>query len=131
METPHALAAFGALSQPTRLATFRLLIQALPAGLPAGEIAAALAVRQNTLSAHLAVLAEAGLVRGERQGRTIRYHAEIDRLRALLGFLTQDCCGGRPDLCAPLADALTGVPARPACEPNTETEPPCRSSNAT
>ena len=85
MEINDALTAFAALSQPTRLNAFRLLIQAGPNGLAAGEISDALHVRQNTLSANLSVLLGAGLVRNERQGRSIRYFADMDGLRGMLG----------------------------------------------
>jgi ArsR family transcriptional regulator, arsenate/arsenite/antimonite-responsive transcriptional repressor len=106
MEQNRALAAFAALSQPTRLDVFRLLIQAGTAGMAAGEIGTALGVRQNTLSANLAVLLNAGLVHNERQGRSIRYFADMAGLRALLGFLLRDCCGGRAELCQPLIDEI-------------------------
>ncbi len=62
-----------------------------------------LGVRQNTMSANLAVLAHAGLVRTRREGRTVRYAADTDAVRGLLDFLMRDCCGGRPELCEPLA----------------------------
>lgn len=106
MEINDALTAFAALSQPTRLNAFRLLIQAGPNGLAAGEISDALHVRQNTLSANLSVLLGAGLVRNERQGRSIRYFADMDGLRGMLGFLLQDCCGGRSELCQPLIEEI-------------------------
>ncbi len=106
MESLSALSAFSALSQTTRLDVFRLLIRVGPDGMAAGEIGAALDVRQNTLSANLSVLLNAGLVRRERQGRSIRYFADMDGLRGLLGFLLQDCCGGRADLCQPLIDEI-------------------------
>lgn len=102
MEKKDALAAFAALSQSTRLDVFRLLVQVGEVGMSAGEIAAALDVRQNTLSANLSVLLHAGLVRNLREGRSIRYFADTDGLRGLLGFLLQDCCGGRPEICDPL-----------------------------
>ena len=106
MDSFAALRAFAALGQSTRLAAFRLLIQAGPGGMAAGEIGAALDVRQNTLSANLAVMLNAGLVRNERVGRSIRYRADMDGLRGLLAFLLQDCCRGRPELCQPLIDEL-------------------------
>jgi DNA-binding transcriptional ArsR family regulator len=106
MDSQHALRAFAALSQPTRLDAFRLLIQAGPDGMAAGEIVAALGVRQNTLSANLSVLLNAGLVRNAREGRSVRYRADMDGVRGLLGFLLQDCCGGRAELCQPLIDEL-------------------------
>jgi DNA-binding transcriptional ArsR family regulator len=106
MESSRALAAFAALSQPTRLATFRLLIRTGPDGMAAGAIGAALGIRQNTLSSNLSVLLNAGLLRNERHGRSIRYYADMDGLRGLLGFLLQDCCGGRAELCQPLIDEI-------------------------
>ena len=112
MESTDALAVFSALSQPTRLAVFRLLMEHEPAGLPAGDVAQALDVPQNTMSSHLAILSRAGLVAAERAGRTIRYRAELDRVREIASFLVQDCCGGRPELCAPLVAEFT-----PCCTP--------------
>lgn len=106
MDILDATDAFAALSQPLRLKAYRLLVQAGGDGLMAGEISDALDVRQNTMSANLAVLLNAGLVRRERQGRTIRYFANIETMRALLGFLLQDCCGGRPELCQPLIEEI-------------------------
>lgn len=109
MEKIAALSAFAALSQETRLDVLRLLIRAGSAGMAAGDIAAALEVRQNTLSTNLAILTRAGLLRGHRQGRTIRYVADMGGLTALLAFLMEDCCGGAPDVCRPVLAAL------PAC----------------
>lgn len=106
MEVNRALSAFAALSQQTRLDVFRLLIKAGPDGVPAGEIADRLEVRQNTMSANLAVLLNSGLVRNERHGRTIRYFADFDAVRGLLAFLMEDCCGGRPELCQPVIEAI-------------------------
>lgn len=102
----QALSAFAALSQATRLDVFRLLVKAGDTGLTAGEVAQTLGVLQNTLSANLSVLLHAGLVRNTREGRTIRYFADMDRMRALLGFLMEECCGGNPDQCQPVIDAL-------------------------
>lgn len=102
MDKNSALTAFAALSQETRLDVFRLLIKAGENGMPAGEISETLDVRQNTMSTNLSILAQSGLVRNERQGRSIRYFADVDGLRGLLTYLMDDCCGGRPDLCAPL-----------------------------
>lgn len=100
METSDALAAFAALSQPMRLDVLRWLIAAEPEGLTAGDIAAALEVRANTLSANLSVLAQAGLVRSQREGRQIRYFARVETVQALTLFLLRDCCGGDPAACA-------------------------------
>ena len=102
METESAILALGALAQATRLDTFRLLVRAEPTGLPAGEVARKLNVPQNTMSAHFAILARAGLIWSERRSRSIIYRADIDRLRALMTFLAKDCCAGSADLCAPL-----------------------------
>ncbi len=113
MEEGIALAALAALAQSTRLAVFRLLVSHEPHGLPAGDVAVALEVPQNTMSAHLAVLARAGLVATERQGRSIIYRARLDTLRALMVFLARDCCSAHPELCAPLlADLACCPPAK-------------------
>ncbi|WP_108484799.1 ArsR/SmtB family transcription factor [Oceaniglobus ichthyenteri] len=106
MDTKDALNAFAALGQPTRLDVFRLLIKAGKAGMSAGEIGTALDVRQNTMSANLSILARSGLIRSEREGRSIRYFADMDGMRALLGFLMEDCCGGCPELCQPVLDEI-------------------------
>ena len=113
MDSELAISALSALAQGTRLETFRLLVKHEPHGLPAGEVARLLDVPQNTMSSHLGTLARAGLVRSERQSRSIIYRAELDRLRDLMLFLVKDCCGGRADLCAPLIAALT-----PCCLPD-------------
>lgn len=119
METNRATTAFAALGQPIRLSVLRLLVQAGPEGMAAGGIAAALDVRQNTLSANLAVLSQAGLVRGERQGRSIIYTADMEGLRALVSFLLQDCCGGRAELCEPVLNDISC-----ACRGNHEPDRP-------
>lgn len=106
MEKIRALASLSALGQDTRLDVFRLLVRAGSAGMLAGEIGAALDVRQNTLSANLSILLNAGLVRNAREGRAIRYFADMDGMRALLAFLMEDCCGGRPELCQPVIDEI-------------------------
>lgn len=106
MDKSLALSAFAALGQPTRLDVFRALIRAGGAGMLAGELSRALEVRQNTLSTNLAILLNAGLVRNERQGRAIRYFADLDGVRALLGYLMEDCCGGNPELCQPVIDEI-------------------------
>lgn len=106
MDKNRALIAFGALSQPTRLDVFRLLIKAGAVGMSAGEISETLSVRQNTMSANLSVLVRSGLIRNAREGRSIRYFADMDGMSGLLAFLMEDCCGGRPDLCRPVIDEL-------------------------
>lgn len=100
------MSALGALSQETRLAVFRLLIKHGAGGLPAGRIAAALGTRQNTLSSHLSILVNAGLVKRAREGRSIRYRADFARTRRLLAFLLEDCCQGDAEICAPLLDEI-------------------------
>lgn len=113
-----AIAAFAALAQPTRLDVFRRLVKAEPDGLPAGDIARQCAAPHNTMSAHLAVLERAQLVSSERRGRSIIYRARLERLRAVTMFLLEDCCGGRPEICAPLAQSLAACAASqgPACQ---------------
>lgn len=100
MDKKIVIQALSALAQPTRLDAFRLLVRAEPAGLPAGALADALAVPQNTLSAHLAILSRAGLAHGLRKSRSIVYRADLARLRDVAAFLIEDCCGGAMD-CAP------------------------------
>lgn len=107
MDADSAIAALAALAQATRLDTFRLLVRAEPDGVAAGEIARLLEVPQNTMSAHLAILARAGLVRSDRRSRSIIYRADVGSLRALMSFLAKDCCAGSSELCAPLVAELT------------------------
>jgi DNA-binding transcriptional ArsR family regulator len=111
MENIEAIEAFSALAQTTRLDAFRLLVAREPEGAPAGELARLLAVPQNTLSTHLAILTRAGLISGERHSRSIVYRANLARLREITAFLVNDCCAGRPELCAPLIADLA------ACRP--------------
>ena len=117
MENEDAIAALAALAQLTRLETFRLLVKHEPDGIPAGELARILDVPQNTMSAHLATLSRAGLVRGERHSRSIIYRADLDRFRELTLFMINDCCGGNAKICAPLIESLT-----PCCEPKAATQ---------
>ena len=105
MQLPTAVEALSALAHGHRLTAFRLLVRAGGEGLPAGEIARELGVLPNTLSTHLAILGHAGLVQSRRDGRSVIYTADYDGMRSLLGFLVADCCAGRPEICAPLADA--------------------------
>jgi len=107
VENSLAISALGALAQGTRLDTFRVLVRHEPDGLAAGDIARQLNVPQNTMSAHLGILARAGLVHSERHSRSIIYRADLDGLRALTLFLVKDCCAGSPELCAPLLAELT------------------------
>lgn len=104
MQLPVAVEALSALAHGSRLAVFRLLVKAGPEGTPAGEIAREIGALPNTLSSHLTILGHAGLVRSRRDGRSIIYSADYTRMRDLLGFLMDDCCAGRPEICAPLAE---------------------------
>ena len=106
MDKTQALASLSALSQTMRLDLFRLLVGAGPQGMCVGEITRAMKARQNTVSTNLAILTRVGLTRSEREGRSIRYFANLDCMAALLSFLMEDCCGGRPEACAPLLDAM-------------------------
>ncbi len=108
---PHAVDRLSALAQGHRLAVFRLLVKAGPDGMPAGAIAREVGVRPNTLSTHLAILDHAGLIHARREGRSVIYAADYAAMRSLLGFLVEDCCGGAPEICAPLAELM------PACGP--------------
>ena len=101
MESNTAVRALGALAQETRLALFRLLVKAGPDGLAAGEIAERLDVPAPTLSFHLSQLSHAGLVASAAPGRSILYSADFEAMQALVDFLTESCCGGRPELCRP------------------------------
>ena len=119
MEPELAITALAALAQTTRLETFRLLVKHEPNGLPAGELARVLDVPQNTMSAHLSTLSRAGLIKGERQSRSIIYHADLDAFRELTLFMIKDCCGGREELCTPLIQSLT-----PCCTPKEQPDHP-------
>lgn len=107
METKNAVASLSALAHEGRLATFRMLVQAGPEGLAAGEIARRLDALPNTLSASLNVLSHAGLIASRRDGRSIIYTAHYDAMRGLLAFLMEDCCAGSPEICAPLAAVVS------------------------
>lgn len=111
MEIKSAIASLSALAHEGRLATFRMLVQAGPDGIAAGEIARRLDTPPNTLSANLKVLTHSGLLASRREGRSIIYRARFDQMSQLLGYLMEDCCAGSPEICAPLAEVL----ARTAC----------------
>ncbi len=110
MEYPEAAAAFAALSVETRLSLIRLLMEAGPTGLPAGDIAASLGLPPSTTSFHLAALERAGLTQATRQGRQIIHAVRVAGIRQLLTFLTETCCGGRPELCGDIARLLPPLP---------------------
>jgi len=118
MDIRKAVAALDALAQPTRLKAFRRLVAAHPEGLPAGEVARVCKVPHNTMSSHLAALTRAGLVSVRRDGRNMNYRADLNGFRALVVFLTRDCCDGQPEICAPLLAEL----ADPCCTPARQVE---------
>lgn len=103
MESKLDTAALTALGHAGRLAVFRLLARRAPDWVPAGELANALGLKQNTLSVYVAILTRAGLLRQRREGRSILYSIDFARTGALIDFLLNDCCRGRPELCEPLA----------------------------
>ena len=101
MENADAVASLAALAQEHRLAIYRILVQAGPDGMAAGDVASAVGIAPNTLSFHLDRLRHAGLVSVARQGRSLIYAARYETMNNLLGYLTENCCGGRPELCEP------------------------------
>ena len=102
---PSAATGFAALSHERRLAVLRLLVRAGPQGLAAGEIARSVGLLPNTLSTHLKALALVGLVTPRRAGRSLLYAADLGAIRALLAFLIDECCDGRPEVCEGLSRA--------------------------
>ncbi|MFC3674475.1 ArsR/SmtB family transcription factor [Ferrovibrio xuzhouensis] len=96
-----AVTAFGALAQETRLAIYRLLVERGPGGLPAGAIAEALGVPSATISFHLAQLRGAGLITQRRESRSLIYAVDVAAMNGVIAFLTDRCCGGNPEICAP------------------------------
>jgi ArsR family transcriptional regulator len=115
MESENVILALAALAQTTRLDVFRLLVRSEPEGLAAGDIAKALAVPQNTMSSHLAILSRAGLVSAQRFSRSIVYRADLAQFQAVVLFMLKDCCDGRPEICAPVIEGLT-----PCCPPKSK-----------
>ena len=109
MDTPQAVAALAALAQESRLAIFRLLVEAGPTGLSVGEIGAAVQAAPATLSFHLKELFRAGLVASRQEGRFVFYSANYESMDRLLGFLTENCCARDGTDCGPSC-----APKRPA-----------------
>lgn len=107
MDTKSAITALAALAQESRLATFRLLVQAGPGGLAASKIAEALGTPASSLSFHLKELSHAGLITPRQEGRFIIYAAQFDTMNGLLSFLTENCCGGNP--CNPVCEPACGA----------------------
>jgi DNA-binding transcriptional ArsR family regulator len=112
MESDDAIAALGALAQATRLDIFRIAVAAHPEPVGAGEFARRCGVPHNTMSTHLAILTRAGLLASARDGRAMHYRFRLEGFRELMKFLSGDCCGGRPEICAPLLADLV-----PCCPP--------------
>lgn len=106
MEITAATRAFEALGHPTRLAVFRLLLPTGSEGLAAGAISGQLSLPPSTLSSHLSVLKDAGLIQARREGRYLCYSVHRAGLADLVGWLLQDCCGGSPELCAPVLSRI-------------------------
>ena len=115
MEATTAVKQLSGLAQDSRIEVFRLLVKAGMEGLAAGEIARRLRTPANTMSAQLLVLSNAGLIGARREGRSIIYAVRFEAMRDLLVYLTEDCCGGRAEVCAPLAEI-----ARRCCQPEKE-----------
>ena len=99
MDKMNAIKALSALAQESRLEAFRLLVRRGPEGMAAGDIARMLEVPHNTLSAHLAILTNAGLVVSRRAGRSIIYAVDFAGMRDVLSYLMEDCCQGKPEVC--------------------------------
>ena len=108
MQAASVIRALGALAQEHRLAVFRLLVQAGPAGMPAGALAEAQGVPSSSMSFHLAQLANAGLVTQRRQSRSIIYSADFGAMNALMAYMTENCCGGVS--CAPANACSPDIP---------------------
>jgi DNA-binding transcriptional ArsR family regulator len=123
MEIQDALESLAALSQETRLWVFRVLVQAGPEGLPAGEIADALSCRQNTMSSHLRQLHATGLIDSRRQGRQVVYRANYGAVRELIMFLVEDCCDGSSQVCEPLGQSLAACCAKDSAAFDTQQHP--------
>jgi DNA-binding transcriptional ArsR family regulator len=115
MDERQALIAFGALSQETRLRILRMLVTAGPEGVAAGSIADSVEVSPSNVSFHLKELERAGLVSARRDSRSIVYSAEYDALTGLIRFLMEDCCSGKPEICAPAIAAPCCSPVSDGC----------------
>jgi len=118
MEIKAAVAALAALAQETRLAIFRLLIEAGPEGMAAGRVGEALEVPGATLSFHLKELARAGLVSSRQEKQFIYYAVDFERMAELMTYLTQNCCKGMPQVCLTVVETALG-----RCCPMAESKP--------
>lgn len=111
MDTAQALSSLAALSQESRLAIFRLLVEAGPQGLTVGRIGESLDISPATLSFHLKELSHAGLIHARHESRYIIYSANFNTMNGLVGYLTENCCGGAP--CDPVASPQSRRKSRP------------------
>jgi DNA-binding transcriptional ArsR family regulator len=126
MNHTSAVAALAALAHTHRLSVFRLLVTAGPSGMAAGDIARAVGIGATALSFHVKELDRAGLVRSWRDGRFVRYSADVEGIRRLLTFLTEDCCQGQPELCGGL---VTAVAATDCCGEAARAKPAARAAS--
>ena len=106
MDLETAVESLDALANATRLSVFRLLVEAGPDGLSAGDIAERMGALQNTMSSHLAKLQRAKIITSQRDGRHVIYRADFDALGGLIVYLMKDCCGGSAQLCEPIAASI-------------------------
>ena len=109
MDDGRAVASLAALAHEHRLRLFRILVKQGPSGMPAGELAGRVGVSAANMSFHLKELDHAGLIRATRDGRYIRYAIDVEGMRELLTYLTEDCCQGNPELCGPVGGELAGL----------------------
>jgi len=123
MKKSTAVVALGALAQETRLDIFRLLVAEGPEGLPAGEIGSRLRLPSPTLSFHLNQLRYAGLVTSRRESRSIIYAANYKTMNGVLGYLTENCCRGQPELCSPAIACAQPAPVPLRRRPDGRREP--------
>jgi DNA-binding transcriptional ArsR family regulator len=109
MKTKKAIQALGALAQETRLAIFRLLVERGPDGLAAGAVAQKLDIPASSLSFHLAQLSHAGLIVQRRESRSLIYSVDFEAMNSLMGYLTENCCGGDPSACLPAYNPVSSA----------------------
>lgn len=116
MDDGKAVASLAALAHEHRLRLYRILVKQGPSGMPAGELADRVGVSAANMSFHLKELDHAGLIRATREGRYIRYAIDVEGMRGLLTYLTEDCCQGHPELCGPVPGEFAGlcIPAKRA-----------------
>ncbi|MEO1041095.1 MAG: helix-turn-helix transcriptional regulator [Pseudomonadota bacterium] len=107
----QTVAQLGAIAQSTRLAVFKTLIREGSKGMAAGVIATTLSVAPNTLSSHLGILQRSGLIRAERQGRSVIYSVDMEAVSGLIDTLVHDCCAGHPEACAVVDRPIGGTAA--------------------